>query len=160
MTAKTHLVKLLLQSNRLTLPSVDNRVISLQKRVREGGSKPWAVNSVPISLSWYGLPCLLISSSKYSTVCSHGTGRSRMHICLSPSLAWNEAPLGYCLGWWGHPSTTVGRALCVPRVVGVTQAEWQVSCPFKMSLLLWEWRNKNQGPSQGQSLGRVRISAN
>ena len=127
MTAKTHLVKLLLQSNRLTLPSVDNRVISLQKRVREGGSKPWAVNSVPISLSWYGLPCLLISSSKYSTVCSHGTGRSRMHICLSPSLAWNESPLGNCLGWWGHPSTTVGRALCVPRVVGVTQAEWQVS---------------------------------
>ena len=160
MTAKTHLVKLPLQSNRLTLPSVDNRVISLQKRVREGGSKPWAINSVPISLSWYGLPCLLTNPSKYSTVCSHGTGRSRMHMCLSHSLAWNETPLGDCLGWLGHPSTAVGRPLCAPGLVGVTQAEWQVSCPFQMSVLPREWRNKNQGLSQGQSLGRVRKSAN
>lgn len=160
MTAKTHLVKLPLQSNRLTLPSVDNRVISLQKRVREGRSKPWAINSVPISLSWYGLPCLLINPSKYSTVCSHGTGRSRMLMCLSRSLAWNETPLGDCLGWLGHPSTALGRPLCAPGLVGVTQAEWQMSCPFQMPVLPREWRNKNQGLSQGQSLGRVRKSAN
>lgn len=155
MTAKTHLVKLLLQSNRLTLPSVDNRVISLQKRVREGGSKPWAVNSVPISLSWYGLPCLLISSSKYSTVCSHGTGRSRTHMCLSHSSAWNETPLGDC-----PPKHYCRKSTLCPQSGRCNSGRVTGVMPFQDVMLLWEWRNKNQGPSQGQSLGRVRISAN
>lgn len=119
--------------------------------MREGGKKPWAINWVPISLSWYRFPCLLMNSSKSSAVCSCGIERSRMYMYPSHSSGWNETALGSCLGWLGHPSTTVGRAFCAPGLVGVTQAEWQLSCPFKMSVLLLEWRNKNQGLSQGQT---------